>query len=249
MLWTDDGFILALRRHGETSAILSVLTRDHGRHHGLCRGAAGGRSRGVFQPGSRVRVTWRSRVADALGSFVCEPVAALDPHLLDDALRLQALSAACAVLETTLPEREAFSGAFDRFEALLARLAAGDAWPEAYVRWELALLADLGFGLDLSHCAVTGASRDLAFVSPKSGRAVSLEAGLPYRDKLLALPAFLTRPAARTAGAEATEASVAAGLDLTGHFLERHVYAGRRQGTPPARSRLAARFRSLCAPS
>lgn len=236
MEWSDDGFVLAVRPHGETSAIISLLTRDHGRHPGLVRGGGGRRLRGILQPGSRLRATWRGRLADHLGTYTVEPLQAFAADLLDDPLRLAALSAACAVAERALPEREPHAAVHDGLGILLAALA-GEHWPSVYVKWEMGLLAELGYGLDLSSCAATGRNDELAYVSPRTGRAVSLSAGEPYRDRLLALPPFLLM-----AGDEGTEAQILAGLRLTGHFLERHLFAPQGAELPAARRRLGERL-------
>lgn len=237
MEWSDDGIVLSARKHGESSAIVSVLTAEHGRHAGLVRGGSGSRMRGVLEPGNRVRMTWRARLEEHLGSFTqCDMVANLSAGLLDDPLRLAALQAICAVAEAALPERERHRAVYDGMIGLLGALG-GESWPGLYVRWELALLSDLGFGLDLSTCAATGSNDDLAFVSPKSGRAVSASAGEPYRDRLLALPDFLLK-----APYEPGAGEIAAGLALTGYFLDRHVLAPHGKALPPARGRLMDRL-------
>lgn len=238
MDWVDEGIILSGRRHGETSAIVSLLTRGHGRHAGLVRGGAGKSARGVLQPGNRVAARWRARLPEHLGALTCELTHAFAAAVLDDAGRLAALSAACAIAEAALPEREPHTAAFDDLLKLLEAIER-DNWPAAYVRWELGLLAQLGFGLDMSECAATGRNDQLAYVSPRSGRAVSLAAGEPYRNKLLPLPAFLLSPEVTDAGA----AEVADGLRLTGFFLERHVFAHEGRGMPAARRRLEERLR------
>lgn len=238
MEWSDDGIVLSARKHGESSAIVSVLTAEHGRHAGLVRGGSGSRMRGVLEPGNRVRVTWRARLEEHLGSFTqCDMMANVSAGLLDDPLRLAALQALCAVAEAALPERERHRAVYVGMLDLLGILG-GDTWAGHYVRWELALLTDLGFGLDLSTCAATGSNDDLAFVSPKSGRAVSASAGEPYRDRLLALPDFLLLNAQREPGV----GDVAAGLALTGYFLDRHVLAPHGKTLPLARGRLLDRL-------
>lgn len=237
MEWTDEGIILSARKHGETSAIVTLLTRAHGRHAGLVRGGAGKGARGILQPGNRVEARWRARLAEHLGTLTCEMAHAFAAAVLDDADRLAALSAACAVAEAALPEREPFPAVYDGLLALMGAIE-GDVWPVAYVRWELGLLAQLGFGLDLSECAATGRNDQLAYVSPKSGRAVSMAAGEPYKGKLLALPAFLAG-----GGNGATTGALLDGLRLTGHFLERHVFAAMNVTMPAARHRLEERLR------
>jgi DNA repair protein RecO (recombination protein O) len=233
MEWSDEGIVLAVRTLGESSVVLSLLTLGYGRHSGLVRGGAGRRTRGMLQPGNRISARWRARLPDHLGTMSCEPGRALAPEVLTDRVRLAAIAAACAVAETALPEREPVPAIYQSLVDLLAAVEADSAWPARYVRWEMGLLAELGFGLDLGSCAVTGTTADLAYVSPRSGRAVSAAAGAPWHDRLLHLPAFLV--GASAAGGEA----IADGLTLTGHFLLRHVYAERGRALPAARARLA----------
>ena len=243
MDWKDEGIVLSAHKHGESAAIVTLLTREHGRHAGLVRGGAGKRARGIYQPGNHVMAHWRARLAEHLGSYQCELTSAPAAHLLDDRLRLAGLSAACALTEAALPEREPHGVLFEMFAALLAALDRED-WPVLYVRWELDLLRELGFGLDLSSCAATGRNDQLAYVSPKSGRAVSLAAGEPYRHALLTLPAFLLNgEGAKSAGKGGeTATGVSDGLTLTGYFLEHYVFAPNNRGLPAARQRLAERL-------
>lgn len=236
MEWSDDGIVLSARKHGESAAIAVLLTEKHGRHAGLVRGGAGRRMRGLLEPGNRMRVTWRARLEEHLGSFACDPVANVSAGLLDDPLRLAALQAVCAVAEAALPEREPHPSVYAGMLAVLDALT-NESWPGRYVRWELALLGDLGYGLDLSACAATGRNDDLAFVSPRSGRAVSQSAGEAYRDRLLTLPDFLLE-----AGREPGIGEVAAGLALTGYFLDRHVLSPHGRSLPLARGRLLDRL-------
>jgi DNA repair protein RecO (recombination protein O) len=238
--WSDDGIVLSARRHGESGAIVSLLTRAHGRHAGLVLGGAGRRARGVYEPGNRVAATWRARLSEHLGHYACELAESRAAALLDDALRLAALSSAAAILDAALPEREPHERLYDSLDDLVARLCDLSAsWPALYVRFELDLLTDLGFGLDLSRCAATGRSDDLAYVSPKTGRAVSSAAAEPYRDRLLTLPSFLRNGAPSQ---PVPRADILAGLSLTGFFLEQHVFAHQPVHTllPPARERLVA---------
>jgi DNA repair protein RecO (recombination protein O) len=234
MDWTDRGIVLASRLHGESALIVSMLTREHGRHAGLVRGGAGSK-RGLFETGNVLAATWRARLAEHLGSWSCEPVGWTAARLIDDPLRLACLAAACAVAEVVLPEREPHAGAFDGMLALIESFD-GPAWDAAYVRWELGILAELGFGLDLSRCAATGRADTLAYVSPRTGRAVSAEAGTPFKDRLLALPGFLVGRGG--GGAE----EVAQGLALTGYFLERHALAPHGKPLPAARTRFIDRL-------
>jgi DNA repair protein RecO (recombination protein O) len=237
MEWRDTGFVLAVRRHGESGAILDLLTRERGRHAGLVRGGQSPRLRAVLQPGNEVAAVWRGRLAEHLGTLSCELVRAHAARILDDPDRLAALSAAVALVAAALPEREPQTDVFASFAELIDKLDSGTDWPARYVGWERDLLAALGFGLDLGRCAVTGATADLAYVSPRTGRAVSRAAGLPYHDKLLVLPDFLCRegPAGR--------GQIALGLALTEHFLIRHVFAPHGRALPAARLRLAERMR------
>ncbi len=240
MEWSDEGIVLAARRHGEGALVVSLLTLAHGRHAGLVHGGGSARARGVYQPGNRVSAHWRARLEEHLGSYRCELVAGEAARLLDDPLRLGALASACALIEAGLAERAPHPALYRGTLSLIDALAGPD-WGRAYVRWEMALLTELGFGLDLGSCAATGVTEGLAYVSPKSGRAVSLAAGAPWRDRLLALPGFLIEPAG-PAG-EGGEADILAGLDLAAHFLERHVFADSLSGMPAARTRLADRLR------
>jgi DNA repair protein RecO (recombination protein O) len=242
MDWSDEGFVLSARRHGENALIVSLLTLDHGRHAGLVRGGAGTRSRGIFQPGNLVRAQWRARLAEHLGTYRCELAEAIAASHLHDPLPLLALSAATTLVDVALPEREPVPYLFGTLQGLLKALGE-PGWQTHYVRWELDLLGELGFGLDLSQCAVTGAREDLAYVSPRSGRAVSVAAAAPYRDRLLPLPAFLLD------GAVAAQSlnDIADGLALTGYFLKRHVLGDRAASLPAARERLADEIRrSAC---
>ncbi|MFQ5773309.1 MAG: DNA repair protein RecO [Kiloniellaceae bacterium] len=238
MHWNDEGIVLSARPHGESAVVVHLLTRGQGRHAGLVRGGQGRRARGIYQPGNLVAATWSGRLAEHLGTFSCELLESYAARVLDDPERLAALSAAAAVSEAALPEREPHGACFEGFRALLEALS-GEHWAEVYVRWELSLLAELGFGLDLAACAAGGDNDQLAYVSPRSGRAVSLAAGEPYRDKLLPLPGFL---AGRGGGGPE---EVGQGLALTGFFLERHVFAPHHKSLPAARRRLAERFPPL----
>ncbi|MGH6912772.1 MAG: DNA repair protein RecO [Geminicoccales bacterium] len=232
MFWQDEGVLLSARRHGETSAVISVFTLAHGRHAGLVRGGAGRRARPLYQPGNRLHVTWRARLTEQLGSFTAELLAPTAAHVLDRPDRLLGLGAACVLLDSTLPERDPHPNLYNILIAFLDRVSEEGAWLEDYVRFELALLAELGFGLDLSACAVTGTQDDLAYVSPRSGRAVSRGAARPYVDRLLPLPGFLL-------GAEpADRAQILAGLRLTGAFLQRHIFDAAERPMPAARERL-----------
>lgn len=235
MKWQDDAVVLSVRPYGETAAIVQLLARTQGRHAGLVRGGQGARLRGVYQAGNRVTANWSGRLPEHLGTLECELVTSYAARVLDDPDRLAALSAAAAVCEEAMPEREPHPACFEGLLALLGTLE-GDHWAEVYVRWEIALLGELGFGLDLTACAAGGDNDHLAYVSPRSGRAVSLSAGAPYREKLLPLPAFLV------GRGEGGPAAVAEGLALTGFFLERHLFHPHDKPLPAARRRLEQRF-------
>ena len=240
MDFTDDAIVLSARRHGEANLVLSALTREHGRHLGLVKGGASRRQRPLLEIGNLLKVTWRARLEEQLGNFTVEPVGAVAAILLDDPLRLAALSAACAVADIVLPEREPHEDVYRATAALIDAISAATDWPAAYVRWELALLAALGFGLDLSKCAATGETADLVYVSPKTGRAVSRAAGQGYHDRLLPLPLFLI-----DAAATPDTADLLAGLRLTGYFLDRHVLHGPQAKGSATDRRLEARGRFL----
>ncbi|MEA2953331.1 MAG: repair protein RecO [Alphaproteobacteria bacterium] len=231
MQWTDEGIVLGVKRHGEANAILELMTREHGRHLGLVRGGAGSRMRPVLQPGNSVSAVWRARLDEHLGTYVVE------------GLRLRAsisLGASHAVYGVThlaalarlLPERDPHREVYSTLEDIMDRLEDAPRAGQLVARFELALLAELGFGLDLAQCAATGDKSDLAYVSPKSGRAVSRDAGEPWRDKLLRLPAFL---AADDKGDEPSAMDVANGFEVTGFFLARHVFEPRGLALPDAR--------------
>ncbi len=231
--WREEGALLAVRPHGESAAIIDVLTEGHGRHAGVVRGGASRRIAPILQPGAQLDVTWKARLEDHLGSFTVEPVRSRAALIMSDRLALAGLGAICALLSFALPEREAHPPLYVRTVTLMDLLGRTDAWTLAYLRWELALLEELGFGLDLSACAVTGATEGLAYVSPKSGRAVSEAGAGQWADRLLPLPPVLAGQ-----GAE-READILAGLRLTGHFLEHWLApALGDKPLPPARQRL-----------
>jgi DNA repair protein RecO (recombination protein O) len=238
MQWSDEGVILSVRPHGETAAVAEIFTRAHGRHLGLVHGGRSRRLRPVLQTGNHVDAVWKARLAEHLGHVSVELRKGYAAQAMDDPLTLAGLSSLCA-LAHLLPERDPHPNLYEVTLFVLGYLDEPDVWPALMVRWELALLDELGFGLDLSSCAATGAKEGLVYVSPKSGRAVSADAGAPYKDKMLALPAFLAK--GRPGGQEgsATAADVAAGLELTGHFLETRVLIPREETLPQARVRFA----------
>jgi len=238
MQWSDEGVILSVRPHAETGAVLELFTRRHGRHLGLVHGGRSRKLRPVLQIGNHVDATWKARLADNLGHFGVELRKGFAAHVMEDAAALAALTS-MAALARLLPERDPHPNLYEVTLFVLGYLDEPQVWPALVVRWELVLLEELGFGLDLASCASTGATADLAYVSPKSGRAVSADAGEPYKDRLLALPAFLRGSAAGAVTAE----DVRAGFALTGHFLEARVLRPRDMPMPDARSRLLSYLR------
>ena len=230
MEFTDDAYVLTARPYGETGAIVEVLTRDRGKFAAYVAGGASRRMKPVLQPGVRAVFSYRARTSDQLGAGSLEPTGEGPSALFDDPLALAGLAAATSVTAGALPEREPHPGAFHALAALTEALAYPDIWPAVFVRFEAGLLQELGFGLDLSRCAVTDSSDDLAWVSPRTGRAVSVAAGEPYRDRLLRLPPFLL-----SAQGGLGPGDIEAGLALTGHFLEAFVFAALNRPLPPAR--------------
>lgn len=235
--WRDEGLVLAVRPHGETAVILELLTRLHGRHLGVVHG---GRSRKVaplLQPGNQLTATWKARLDAHLGSFAVEPLRGRAGDVLADPLRLAALSALCALASFSLPEREAVPDFAARTEALADAIVSGEGWLNDYVWWELALLEVTGFQLDLSECAAGGGTNDLAYVSPRTGRAVSRAKAGGWADKMLPLPDMLL-------GGPTTLSGVQGALKLTGFFLgERLAPSLGDRPLPPARQRLIEALR------
>lgn len=233
----DEAILLSARPHGESGLLVTLLTREHGRHAGLVAGGQSKRHRPTWQTGTLLDIKWTARLAEHLGTIGGEARTAYAARWLDDPARLGGISAVCAVAEACLPERVPHPPAFAAMLALFDGFSE-EHWPSLYAHWELGLLGELGFGLDLSECAATGVREDLIYVSPKSGRAVSREGGAAYRDRLLTLPSFLTE------GVTLDQAEIADALTLTGFFLERHVLAPQGRTLPAARSRLVDRLRA-----
>ncbi len=232
MEWTADALVLSRRPHGESSAIINLFTRAHGRYGGLVRGGNARRLKPVLQAGNMVQASWRARLSEHLGVVTVD---AKQPHAaesLADPLKLAALSSLCALLLVT-PERHAYPRLFDVVKLVLDNLEEESVWLPLMVRFEMALLEETGFGLDLSRCAANGGTKELTHVSPRSGRAVSRAAAEPYLDKLFALPMFLQQ-----ATADAGLSDIVDGFALTGHFLERRVYVPNNLKIPAARTRL-----------
>lgn len=237
MEWRDQGILLSLRRHGESSAIIDVFTEKHGRHAGVVRGGASRRQAPILQPGAQLDLIWKARLEDHLGTYQAEPLRSRAVAAFSGRLALAGLNSVTGLLSFCLPEREPHASLYARSEQLLDLLEQEELWPLAYLQWEMALLQDMGFGLDLSCCAVTGARENLVYVSPKSGRAVSAAGAGEWASRLLALP-----PVLRGMG-DADDAEIAQGLRTTGFFLEARLAPslGRRP-LPEARGRFIDAF-------
>jgi DNA repair protein RecO (recombination protein O) len=232
MEWRDEGPLISVRLHGESSAIIEVFTAAHGRHLGVVRGGGSRRMAAVLQPGAQLALQWQARLEEHIGTFRAEPVAARTA-LLDNRGALSALNAVCALVHQALPERDPHPALYARTVALLDLAEQGGDWPIAYLLWEVSLLEDMGYALDLTACAVTGATQDLAYVSPRTGRAVSRQGAGDWASRLLPLPRVLVLH-------DGTPAEVAEGLALTGHFLARAL-TEQTQGAgplPESRARL-----------
>lgn len=235
MEWTDEGIVLGIRRHGESSAIVELMTREHGRHLGLVRGGSGSRMRPVLQPGNFLRAVWRARLDEHLGTFAVEGLQLRAGSFLTTSHAVYAVTHLGA-LTRLLPERDPHESVFHCLQAILDHIDDAALTAALVVRFEIQLLSELGFGLDLDQCAATGSSSDLAYVSPKSGRAVSAAAGEEWRDRLFRLPAFLQEQAeTRPALTDLND-----GFALSGYFLERHVFAPRGLLLPDARQSFVA---------
>jgi DNA repair protein RecO (recombination protein O) len=243
MEWDAPAIVLDARPYGEGDAIATVMTAEHGTHRGLARGGSARSNTATWQPGNLVQVRWVARLADQLGSFSAELVHPGAALAMDDPLALAMLSAACAVAEGSLPEREPHPRVFEGLLHLIAHLSQGTAMLTDLIRWEAVLLADLGYGLDVTSCAVTGETAGLAFVSPKTGRAVTAAGAGVWASRLLRLPAFMV------GGNEAAPADWRDGLRLTGHFLERDAFGHHHRPLPAARQMLYDRVAALAAES
>jgi len=231
MEWRDEGIILGTHRHGETSVILEAMTRTRGRHLGLVRGGRGRKMQPLLQPGNRVELIWRARLDEHLGIFQVEALELNAARLFDSAVAVFGLQTLAAHLRL-LPERDPHRTLYDTLELIIGHLDDPVSAAELLIRFELLLLDELGFGLDLTQCAATGAREDLAYVSPKTGRAVSRAAGSPWQERLLALPAFLGERAGRRGSA----GEIGEAFRLTGFFFGRHVYEARGIEPPEARA-------------
>jgi len=231
--WQDEGIVLARRRYRESALWVSCFTFEHGRHPGWVPGGAGRRQRATFEPGNRLELRWQARLAEHLGRFAAEPLEIFPAKLWDDQARLAGMQSALALVESGLAERDAHPKLYASLLQLLRTLAGGEPWRGSYLRFELVFLAETGFALDLERCAVTGATSGLAFVSPRTGRAVARGAAPAYEDRLLPLPHSLLT------GAEPAPSDFAQGLRLTGQFIERQLYHVIDRPAPAARERLA----------
>ena len=231
--WRDEGAIIATRPFGETSAIVEVFSAEHGRHAGVVRGGASRKAALNLQPGTQVSVVWKARLDQHLGSFTLEPLRSRAATAMADRLALAGLNAVCGLLTHVLPEREVHAPLYNRTIGLLDLLGQSEVWPLAYLRWEQALLEDMGFGMDLSACAVRGVNEDLAFVSPKTGRAVSRDGAGAWADRLLPLPPVLAGKG------DASNADIITALGTTGFFIEnRLIKSLGARPMPEARNRL-----------
>ncbi|MEM7472370.1 MAG: DNA repair protein RecO [Pseudomonadota bacterium] len=234
MEWRAEGILLSVRRHGEHAAIIEVFTSEQGVHAGVVRGGASRKMAPVLQPGAQLDVSWRARLQDHLGAFAVEPVRSRAAQVMGDRAALAGLNAICGLLCFAIPERDPHPDLYAQTLDLFDRLGSDPAWPLAYMFWEIALLEALGFGLDLSCCAVTGRTQELAYVSPKSGRAVSEEGAGEWAERLLPLP-----PSMRGLIGSNALSEVADGLRTTGHFLETWVAGSLgNKPVPAARQRL-----------
>lgn len=236
--WRDEGILLSTRRHGESSVIIEMFTPTQGKHAGVVRGGSSRKIAPMLQPGAQLDVTWKARLEDHLGSFTVEPVRSRAAVAMADRRMLAGLNAVTGLLAFALPEREPHPPLYARSEALLDLLGQRDLWPLAYLRWEMTLLEELGFALDLTQCAATGAVDGLIYVSPKTGRAVSREGAGEWANRLLPLPPVMLGQG------EAEDAEIAEALQVTGHFLEHHVAGGLGgRPLPDARARFVERLR------
>ncbi|MGY9047622.1 DNA repair protein RecO [Puniceibacterium antarcticum] len=217
MDWRDTGILLTTRKHGESSAILEVFTPTRGRHAGVLRGATSRKIAPSLQPGAQLDLSWRARLEDQLGSFTVEPQRSRAALAMTDRLSLAGLNAVVSLLAFCLPDREAHLALYQRTESLLDLLGQPDIWPLAYLRWEMALLEDMGFGLDLTACAATGANDQLIYVSPRTARAVSASGAGDWADRLLPLPGVMLGTG------DATNAEIALALTTTGHFMHNRL--------------------------
>lgn len=232
MEWRGQGILLSSRRHGESSVIIDVFTPEQGRHAGVVRGGTSRKIAPILQAGAQLDVRWRARLEDHIGTFQVELLRSRAAAVMSGRLALAGLNAVTSLLAFALPERESHLALYGESERLLDLLGQDEIWPLAYLRWELRLLEETGFGLDLSCCAVTGAQEGLAYVSPKSGRAVSRAGAGDWADRLLPLPLCLLGEG------DAADGEIAQALDVTGYFLQNKLApALGHKPVPEARAR------------
>lgn len=241
MEWSDQGIILSCRKYGESAAIVRLFTENNGIRAGMVKGAFNTRNRAVYQPGNVVEATWKGRIEDHLGNYQCGLLRSLAARIMNIPAKLAMLQAALTLTEATLPEHEPHPLLFHHLLALCQRLTETETllWQMHYILFEVELLTQLGFGLDITTCAATGSQEDLAYISPKSGRAVCREAGAPYADKLLPLPPFLLDER-KTLEPAPSFSDIKQGLRVSGYFLKRHIFMPKGKPLPAARERLEA---------
>ena len=233
--WTDEGFVISARLHGENNVIVGLFSASHGRHMGLVHGGASKNKKSLVELGNFVSAHWQARLDEQLGTYQLELMRNYSASMLDDAAKLAALGSVCALLDKTLPEREPQAAIYEATSALFEVFyltSRQEEWLPIYLKWEMGMLDALGFGLDLSRCAVSGETDELDYVSPRTGHAVKSQHAGPYKDRLLALPACL-------GGAQTFTDDFSKGLSLTGHFLQKHIFDLIHKDLPNARIRLA----------
>ncbi|MGH1412105.1 MAG: DNA repair protein RecO [Pelagimonas sp.] len=235
MEWRDTGIVLSTRKHGETSLILDVFTPNHGRHSGMLRGGVSRRHTPHLQPGGQLDLSWRARLEDQLGTFTIEPQRSRAATAMADRLSLSGLNTVVSLLALCLPERAPYPAFYEKTEALLDLLGQTDVWPLAYLQWEMELLREMGFGLDLNACAVTGANDHLAYISPRTGRAVTASGAGEWADRLLPLPPVMLGESPRD------DLEILTALQTTGHFVENHLGASLHDISKRATSIASAR--------
>ncbi len=237
MKWTDYGIVVSAKAHGETSCIVHILTEQHGLHAGYFKGGQGKTRRPLIEPGNHVVVEWQGRLSEQLGYYNIEPVKSYPAQFMHSPGHLLAIQSACDIVRRSLPERQSYINIYNGLLALFDNLDK-DIWAQAYIIWEVQLLRALGFGLQLDRCASTGIEERLIYVSPRSGQAVSADAGEPYKGRLLALPQFLK-------GAQTTEddyGDIQNGLQMTAYFLQKHIFNALNRHVPDVRQRLQSHF-------
>lgn len=239
--WSDQGIVLSARGHGEGGAVVCLITENHGRHAGYVHGGMSSSKRPMLQAGTIVNCDWSSRVSENLGNYTLEAERSTSPNIMQNSLKLAALQSACGLCDAALPEREGHAGLYYGLTALMEALEGGEHWGAVYVMWEISLLKELGFRLELDKCAGGGDVETLAYVSPKSGRAVSKAQAAPYKEKLLELPNFLRPEKARDGEVGDTE-DIIVGLKMTAHFLEHWAFTHHSKGIPTARVMFEERY-------